>query len=166
MLQKAWKLHRRGALFFFGVIHQISRSHGLKNRRFEAILSKITRPAAAIKSLRFVLLFLPTLIHGPGYFLIRYWIRPQKYLLWNQWRRNIMRLHHWNQWSEMHKSRWWHVALLALMSAQGVLDDQPYLHVWLFICNHYWVLSWASVPYQSWLHHKRMVCTMFVRQKS
>ena len=40
---------------FFGVIHQISRSHGLKNRRFESNLSKITRPVAAIKSLRFAL---------------------------------------------------------------------------------------------------------------
>ena len=40
---------------FFGVIHQISRLHGLKNRRFE--LSKIIRPVAAIKSLRFALLF-------------------------------------------------------------------------------------------------------------
>ena len=48
------KLHRRGALLYFGVIHQISRSHGLKNRRFEFSLSKITRPVAAIKSLRFV----------------------------------------------------------------------------------------------------------------
>ena len=43
---------------FFGVIHQISRSHGLKNRRFKSNLSKITRPVAAIKSLRFALLFL------------------------------------------------------------------------------------------------------------
>ena len=34
-----------------GVIHQIWRSHGLKNRRFESNLSKITRPVAAIKSL-------------------------------------------------------------------------------------------------------------------
>ena len=40
---------------FFRVIHQISRSHGLKNRRFESNLSKITRPVAAIKSLRFAL---------------------------------------------------------------------------------------------------------------
>ena len=44
-----------GLLLFFGVIHQISRSHGLKNRRFESNLSKITRPVAAIKSLRFAL---------------------------------------------------------------------------------------------------------------
>ena len=40
----------------FGVIHQISRSHGLKNRRFKSNLSKITRLVAAIKSLRFALL--------------------------------------------------------------------------------------------------------------
>ena len=32
------------------------RSHGLKNRRFESNLSKITRPVAAFKSLRFALL--------------------------------------------------------------------------------------------------------------
>ena len=35
--------------------HQISRSHGLKNRRFESNLSKITGPVAVIKSLRFAL---------------------------------------------------------------------------------------------------------------
>ena len=29
----SWKQHRRGALFFFKVIRQISRSHGSKNRR-------------------------------------------------------------------------------------------------------------------------------------
>ena len=46
---------RRGALLFFEVIHQISRSHGLKNRWFGSDLSKITRPVAAIKSLRFAL---------------------------------------------------------------------------------------------------------------
>ena len=53
---KCLKSHRRGALLFFWVIHQISRSHRLKNRRFESNLSKITRPVAAIKSLRFALL--------------------------------------------------------------------------------------------------------------
>ena len=44
-----------------GGIHQIWRSHGLKNRRFESNLSKITRPVAAIKSLwfAFALLWLP-----------------------------------------------------------------------------------------------------------
>ena len=41
---------------FFEVIHQISRSHVLKNRRFESNFSKIMRPVAAIKSLRFALL--------------------------------------------------------------------------------------------------------------
>ena len=40
----------------FEVIHQISSSHGLKNRQFEFNLSKITRSVAAIKSLRFALL--------------------------------------------------------------------------------------------------------------
>ena len=39
----------------FEVIHQISRSRRLKNRRFESNLSKISRPVAAIKSLRFAL---------------------------------------------------------------------------------------------------------------
>ena len=29
----SWKQHRRGALLFFKVIHQISKSHGSKNRR-------------------------------------------------------------------------------------------------------------------------------------
>ena len=48
--------YRRHALLFIWVIHQISRSHGLKNRQFETNLSKITRPVAAIKSLRFALL--------------------------------------------------------------------------------------------------------------
>ena len=32
-LAHSWKQHRRGALLFFKVIHQISRSHGSKNRR-------------------------------------------------------------------------------------------------------------------------------------
>ena len=50
--------YRRGALLFFEVIHQISRSHGLKNRWFGSNLSQITRPVAAIKSLRFALLFM------------------------------------------------------------------------------------------------------------
>ena len=55
---KSFKSHRRGVLLFFRVIHQISRSHGLKNRRFESNLSKITRPVAAIKSLRFALFYI------------------------------------------------------------------------------------------------------------
>ena len=69
---KSLKQHRRGALLLFLVIHQISRSHGLKNRRFESNLSKITRPVAAIKSLRFALLLIPQefeIFHdrpGPG----------------------------------------------------------------------------------------------------
>ena len=48
-------VYRRGALLFSKAIHQISRSHGLKNRWFGSNLSKITRPVAAIKSLRFAL---------------------------------------------------------------------------------------------------------------
>ena len=36
-------------------MHKISKSHGLKNRWFGSNLSKITRPVAAIKSLRFAL---------------------------------------------------------------------------------------------------------------
>ena len=39
----------------WGVIHQISTLHGLKNGRFESNWSKIARPVAAIKSLRFAL---------------------------------------------------------------------------------------------------------------
>ena len=49
--------YRRGALLFFKVIHQISRSHGLKNRWFGSNLSKIVSPVAAIKSLRFALFY-------------------------------------------------------------------------------------------------------------
>ena len=49
--------YKRGALLFFEVIHQISRSHGLKNRQYESYLSNVIRPVAAIKSLRFVLLY-------------------------------------------------------------------------------------------------------------
>ena len=50
--------YKRGALLFFGVIHQISRSHGLKNWQYESYLSNIIRPVAAIKSLRFALFML------------------------------------------------------------------------------------------------------------
>ena len=56
MDMKWCKKLRRDALLFFVVIHQISRSCGLKNLRFESNLSKIIRPVAAIKSLRFALL--------------------------------------------------------------------------------------------------------------
>ena len=48
--------YRRAALLFFDVIHEVSRSHRLTNRRFGSNLNKITRPVAAIKSLRFALL--------------------------------------------------------------------------------------------------------------
>ena len=43
------------ALLFFKVIYRISRSPGLINRWFQSNLSKIARPVAAIKSLRFAL---------------------------------------------------------------------------------------------------------------
>ena len=49
-------------------IHQISRSHRLKNLRIKSNLSKITRPVAVIKSLRFALLLLN--------FLFILWIHP------------------------------------------------------------------------------------------
>ena len=39
-------VYRRGAALLFKVSHQISRSHGLKNRRFESSLNKITWPVA------------------------------------------------------------------------------------------------------------------------
>ena len=57
MMHKAWWSIEEVTYFFGGggVTHQISTSHGLKNRRFESNLSKITRPVAAIKSLRFAL---------------------------------------------------------------------------------------------------------------
>ena len=49
----------------FEVIHQISRSNGLKNRWFGLKLSKITRPVTAIKSLRFALLpFWPRILRN------------------------------------------------------------------------------------------------------
>ena len=67
MMHKAWcSIEEVPCLFCFllffwrvrgggGVIHQISSSHGLKNWRFESNLNKITRPVAAIKSLRVAL---------------------------------------------------------------------------------------------------------------
>ena len=48
--------HGRDSLLFYKIIHQISWSHGSKNQRFESDVSKITRPVAAIKSLRFAFL--------------------------------------------------------------------------------------------------------------
>ena len=64
--------YRRGALLFSKIINQISRSHGLKNQRFESNLS-ITRPVAAIKSLRFalfcfVLFFIPYTQQSEDYY--------------------------------------------------------------------------------------------------
>ena len=47
---------KRCLILFFEVVHQISRSHGLINRRFESNLSKITGLVAAITSLWFALL--------------------------------------------------------------------------------------------------------------
>ena len=58
MMQKALSSIEEVPYCFFLVIHQISRSDGLKNQRFESNLSKITRPVAAIKSLRFALLIM------------------------------------------------------------------------------------------------------------
>ena len=55
MMQKAQSSIEEVPYCFFGVIHQISRSHGLKKRWFESNLSKITRRFAAIKSFRFAL---------------------------------------------------------------------------------------------------------------
>ena len=52
---QSFKQHRIGALLFIEVIHQISRSHLLKNWQFESSLGKITRLVAAIKPLRFAL---------------------------------------------------------------------------------------------------------------
>ena len=52
---EAWYCIERGALLFFEVIHKISRSCEPKNQWFDFCLSKITRPVATIKSLRFVL---------------------------------------------------------------------------------------------------------------
>ena len=72
--------YRRCALLFWGVIHQISRSHRLKNRRFESNLSKITRPVAAIKSLRFALFIV-------NLFTSRFWSNWLKMITlpWNLW---------------------------------------------------------------------------------
>ena len=56
-MHKAWCSIKRGALLFSKVIHQISRLHRLKNQCFGSNLSKITRPVAAIKSLRFALFY-------------------------------------------------------------------------------------------------------------
>ena len=50
MMHKAWCNVEEVPYNFFEVIHQISRWHGLKNRRFESNLSKIITPIAAIKS--------------------------------------------------------------------------------------------------------------------
>ena len=49
----------------FKAIHQISRSHRLKNWQIKPNLSKITRPVTAIKSLRFAL-FLPRVLSLPA----------------------------------------------------------------------------------------------------
>ena len=53
---------RRGALLFFDVIHQMSRSHESQNDDLNIIFSKNTRPATAIKSLGFALfIFIPAI---------------------------------------------------------------------------------------------------------
>ena len=48
---KLYVVKKRCGLLFSEVMHQISRSHGLKNRWFGLNLSKITKLVAAIKSL-------------------------------------------------------------------------------------------------------------------
>ena len=57
MMHKTW-YGIKEVPYYFGVIHQISRSHGLKNWQYESHLSNIIRPVAAIKSLRFALFVL------------------------------------------------------------------------------------------------------------
>ena len=55
---KAWCNIEEVTYYFFKVTHPISTSHWMKNRRFESNLSKITRPVAIIKFLRFALFFI------------------------------------------------------------------------------------------------------------
>ena len=55
MMHKAWCNKEEVPYCFFYVSHKISRSQGMKYRRFESNMSKITRTVAAIKSLRFAL---------------------------------------------------------------------------------------------------------------
>ena len=55
LMPKAWCSIEEVPYYFSEVIHQISRSHRLKNLWFESNLSEITRPIAVIKSLRFSL---------------------------------------------------------------------------------------------------------------
>ena len=95
---KNLKWHRRGALLFFGVIHQVSRSHGLKNRWFEGNLSKITRPVAAIKSLRFALLDYSKIIWYYPHLISLLMSNYNQGFLWmllliHIWLQN----HHWNR---------------------------------------------------------------------
>ena len=54
-LCKKLKVAKKRYPIVLGVICQISRSHGLKNRQFESNFSKITRPVATIKSLGYAL---------------------------------------------------------------------------------------------------------------
>ena len=70
MMHKAWSSMERGAMFLFGVIHQISRSLGLKNGWFESNLSKITRQITAIKSLRLTLFFFQKWILGSSIIMV------------------------------------------------------------------------------------------------
>ena len=55
MVHKAWCSIKKDALLFFEVIHQISRLHGPNIDDLSPILSKITRPVTAKKSLGFAL---------------------------------------------------------------------------------------------------------------
>ena len=54
MMHKAW-CSIEELLYCFSVIHQISRSHRLKNRKFDINLSKITKPITASKSIKFAM---------------------------------------------------------------------------------------------------------------
>ena len=56
MIHKAWRSIQEVPYCFLGVIHEIPRLHGQKIDDLIPIVSKITKPVAAIKSLRFALL--------------------------------------------------------------------------------------------------------------
>ena len=55
MIHKAWCSIGEVPFYLLRSYIKLLRSHGLKNRRFGSNLSKITRPVAVIKSLRFAL---------------------------------------------------------------------------------------------------------------
>ena len=66
---KSLMQNRRGALLFFKVICQNSRSQRLKSQWIESNLRKITRPVEAIKSLRFALFNMIWLSLGIGWLM-------------------------------------------------------------------------------------------------